>query len=224
MGKQRFINRYIWLVVAAGVAMFVYSALNLPFAKLDFRFCVLFLLTFVISSRIAIKVPRVNTTITVADSFVFLTLLLYGPEAAVIVAAADGLSAGLHISKRWITVLFNAAAAGSAAFTTGAIARLFFGPVVHLDTQSLSTTIVLLSTVAVSQYAVHTWLVAICLACKSDRPVWQTWSKHYLWSSLTYFIGAFLAGAIISLEGSISFYAVLAPLPMLQIIPTGGVR
>jgi len=102
MGKQRFINRYMWLVVIASMPMFVYSIFKLPYPKLDFRFGLLFLLTVVISSRIAIKVPRVNTTMTVADSFVFLTLLLYGPEAAVVVAAADGLSAGLHLSKRWI--------------------------------------------------------------------------------------------------------------------------
>jgi diguanylate cyclase (GGDEF)-like protein len=218
MGKQRFINRYMWLVVAAGAAIFFYSLCTLPFAKLDSRFFLLFLLTVVINSRIAIKVPRVNTTITVADSFVFLTLLLYGPEAAVIVAAADGLSAGRHLSKRWITVLFNAAAAGSAAFITGVIARLVFGAAFHVDTQSLSTSLVLLSTVAVSQYAAHTWLVAICMACKSDRPLWQTWSRHYLWSSLTYFIGAFVAGGIIKLETTVSFYAVLAPLPIISII------
>ena len=208
----------MWLVVVAGAAMFVYSLCTLPFAKLDFRFCLLFLLTVVISSRIAIKVPRVNTTITVADSFVFLTLLLYGPAAAVIVAAADGLSAGRHLSKRWITVLFNAAAAGSAAFITGVIARLLFGPDFHVDIQSLSTSLVLLSTVAVSQYLAHTWIVAICLACKSDRPLWQTWANNYLWSSLTYFIGAFVAGGIIKLETTVSFYAVLAPLPIISII------
>jgi diguanylate cyclase (GGDEF)-like protein len=218
MGKQRFINKYMWMVVTAGVAVFLYSLCTLPFARLDFRFSLLFLLTVLISSRIAIKVPRVNTTITVADSFVFLTLLLYGPEAAVIVAAADGLSAGLHLSKRWITVLFNAAAAGSAAFITGAIARVLFGPSFHVDTESLSISVVLLSTVAVTQYAAHTWIVAICHACKSDRPIWQTWAKHYLWSSLTYFVGAFVAGSIIKLEGTISFYAVLAPLPIISII------
>jgi diguanylate cyclase (GGDEF)-like protein len=218
MGKQRFINPYMWLVVVAGAAMFFYSLCTLPYAKLDFRFCLLFLLTGAISSRIAIKVPRVNTTITVADSFVFLTLLLYGPQAAVVVAAADGLSAGRHLSKRWITVLFNAAAAGSAAFVTGAIARVLFGADFHVDVQSLSTSVVLLSTVAIIQYVTHTWIVSICLALKYDRPLWQTWTKHYLWSSLTYFIGAFVAGSLIKLESTISFYAVLAPLPIISII------
>ena len=218
MGKQRFINPYMWLVVVAGAAMFFYSLCTLPYAKLDFRFCLLFLLTGAISSRIAIKVPRVNTTITVADSFVFLTLLLYGPQAAVVVAAADGLSAGRHLSKRWITVLFNTAAAGSAAFVTGAIARVLFGADFHVDVQSLSTSVVLLSTVAIIQYVTHTWIVSICLALKYDRPLWQTWTKHYLWSSLTYFIGAFVAGSLIKLESTISFYAVLAPLPIISII------
>jgi diguanylate cyclase (GGDEF)-like protein len=218
MGKQRFINHYMWSVVAAGAAAFVYSAVNLSYSKLNFRFVLLFLLTVLISSRIAIKVPRVNTTITVADSFIFLTLLLYGPEAAVIVAAADGLSAGRYLSKRWVTVLFNAAAAACAAFITGNITRLLFGPAFDITTESRSIVLVMLSMVAVTQYFSHTWIVAICLACKSDRPLVQTWTTHYLWSSLTYFVGAFVAGAIVKLESSISFYAVLSPLPIISII------
>src|SRR5829696_10532073 len=133
----------MWLIVAAGGVVFAYSAYTVPYRQLDFRFSLLFLLTVLISSRIAIKVPHVNTTITVADSFVFLTLLLYGPAAAVIVAAADGLSAGRHLSKRWITILFNAAAAACAAFITGTIARVLFGPVFHLATESLSVAVII---------------------------------------------------------------------------------
>src|ERR1041384_4485095 len=102
IGNQRFTKRYMWLTVAVGAAIFSYSSYKLSYQHLDFRFLLLFSLTLLISSRFAIRVPRVNTTITVADTFVFLTLLLYGPEAAVIVAAADGLSAGFYLSKRWI--------------------------------------------------------------------------------------------------------------------------
>jgi len=128
------------------------------------------------------------------------------------------LSSGLHIGKRLITVLFNAAATTLAVFITGAIARIFFGFPINIAAQPYSAIIILLCVVALVQYLSHTWLVAICLACKSDRPVWQTWTRHYLWSSLTYFIGAFVAGGIIKLEGTISFYAVLAPLPIISII------
>ena len=208
----------MWAVIAVGSGIFAYSAWSIPYQQLDFRFLLLFLLTAVISSRFAIKVPRVNTTITVADSFVFLTLLLYGPEAAVIVGAADGLSSGLRLSKRWITVLFNAAQTASTVFFTGTLARLMFGSPFDEAMQLPSRALVLLCVVAVAQYLSQTWLVAICLACKSDRPFWQTWTKHYLWSSLTYFSGAFVAGVIIKLETTISFYAVLAPLPIISII------
>src|SRR5215216_292473 len=216
--RQRLINRYMWLVIAVGSTIFLYSVQSLNYIQLDLRFLSLFLLTVAISSRFAIKVPRVNTTITVADTFVFLTFLIYGPEAAVVVAAADGVSSGLRLSRRWITVLFNAGASASAVFTTGALARLLFGAELHIGSQPFSSTLVILCVVAVTQYLLHTWLVAICLGLKTRRPLWQTWSKHYLWSSLTYFIGAFVAGGIVKLENTISFYAVLAPLPIISII------
>jgi diguanylate cyclase (GGDEF)-like protein len=105
-----------------------------------------------------------------------------------------------------------------AVFITGTIARLVFGPALNITTQPYSTTLIVLCVVAVTQYLSHTWVVAICLACKSERPFWETWTKHYLWSSLTYFIGAFVAGGIVKLEGAVSFYAVLAPLPVISII------
>ncbi len=216
--RQRLISRYMWLVVFVGSTIFLYSIEKLPYHKLDFRFLLLLLLTIAVSSRIAIKVPRVNTTITVADTFVFLTFLLYGPQAAVVVAAADGLSSGLYLSRRWITVLFNAAASASAVFTTGAIGHLLFGVDLNIQSQSYSVSLAILCVVAVTQYLIHTWLVAICMGLKTERPLWQTWSTHYLWSSLTYFIGAFLAGGIVKLESTISFYAVLAPLPIISII------
>src|SRR5215208_2294305 len=162
-GKQRLTKRYMWLVIAAGAAIFGYSCYTLPYQQLDFRFLLLFSLTVAISSGIGITVPRVNTTITVADTFVFLTLLLYGPAAAVIVAAADGLSSGLRISKRLITVLFNAGATTVAVFITGAVARIVFGSHINIATLPRSGVIVLLCLVAMVQYFSHTWLVAICL-------------------------------------------------------------
>ncbi|HEY6659984.1 MAG TPA: hypothetical protein VI031_02535, partial [Pyrinomonadaceae bacterium] len=158
-GKQSLTKRYMWLVVATGAAIFSYSCYTLPYQQLDFRFLLLFSLTLGISSGFGIRVPRVNTTITVADTFVFLTLLLYGPQAAVIVAAADGLSSGLRISKRLITVLFNATATTVSVFTTGAVMRILFGSPIHIATQPYSVVIVLLCVVALVQYLSHTWLV-----------------------------------------------------------------
>jgi diguanylate cyclase (GGDEF)-like protein len=163
-------------------------------------------------------VPRVNTSITVADTFVFLTLLLYGAQAAVVVAASDGLSSGLRLSRKSMTVLFNAAATSCSILISAVVARIAFGSPFNLTQESFSTTLIILCVLAVTQYVTHTWMVAVCMAYKCARPVWTTWVKHYLWSSLTYFVGAFVAGAIVRLQGTVSFYAVLAPLPIVSII------
>ena len=156
-----------------------------------------------------------------ADSFVFLTLLLYGPEAAVIVAAADGLSAGLHLSKRWITVLFNAARSRLARLLSLAQLRVCFSARISTLTRSRYSTIlvILLSTVAVDPvFGPHLDRSDLSRPANPIDLSWQTWTRHYLWSSLTYFIGAFVAGSIVKLESTISFYAVLAPLPIISII------
>jgi uncharacterized membrane protein len=54
----------------------------------------------IVSSRVSIKIPRVNTNITVSDTFIFLVLLLYGGEAGIFLAAAEGLFSGLRSSKK----------------------------------------------------------------------------------------------------------------------------
>ena len=44
-------------------------------------------------------------------------------------------------------------------------------------------------------------------ALKTDEPIWQTWRRHYLWTSLTYFAGACAAGFIAALVYFIGVYA-----------------
>jgi signal transduction histidine kinase/CheY-like chemotaxis protein len=53
---------------------------------------------------------------------------------------------------------------------------------------------------------------------KSDQPIWQTWRKHYLWTSLTYFTGACAAGVIAGLVYFIGVYAFVITLPIIAII------
>ena len=60
------------------------------------------------------------------------------------------------------------------------------------------------------------WLSA--LHSKTDEPIWQTWRKHYLWTSITYFAGACAAGVIAGLVYFIGVYAFVITLPIIAII------
>ena len=82
---------YMWLVIAAGAACVLYAALSLPAGIIDGYFLLLMLVTAVIGSRIAIRIPQINVNITVDDTFVFIALLLYGGEAAVMIGALAGM-------------------------------------------------------------------------------------------------------------------------------------
>ena len=110
--RPQFGQVYMWSLVTAGAAIVLGSVLLFPFYKLDLQF--IFLCLMVMASSLgAIRIPRVSGRITVADTFVFLTMLLYGGAAAILVSALEGVAATLIISKRPRTILFNSAIEGS---------------------------------------------------------------------------------------------------------------
>lgn len=97
----------MWSVVAAGGAAFLSAAYHLPVGKIDIYFLLLLIVTVVIGSHIAIRIPQINVNITVDDTFIFIGLLLYGSEGAILLGAIAGLCSGLRISKKSRTVLFS---------------------------------------------------------------------------------------------------------------------
>ncbi|HEX8337658.1 MAG TPA: hypothetical protein VF621_13070, partial [Pyrinomonadaceae bacterium] len=216
--RQRMTDPYRRLVVAAGAAVFVHAGYHLPLGRLDLGFMLLFLVTVVLSSRVSVPIPRVNATVTVSDTFVFLTLLLYGTEAAVALAAAEGVCAGARLSRRPLTVLCNSGALVCATFLSGSLARLAFGEVTDFARLPVSTSVSFICLLALAQYAAHTGLGAAYLALKQGETVRRAWAKHYLWSSVTYFTGGLLAGVLAKLTQAVGFYSLLFPLPVIAIV------
>src|SRR5205823_14610006 len=88
MDQQRFGKRYMWSIVVVGSAITLFSISQLPFGQLNLRFLLLALLV-ATSSLVALPIPRVSGRITVADTFIFLTMLLYGGAAAVLMSAVE---------------------------------------------------------------------------------------------------------------------------------------
>ncbi|MCA1817821.1 MAG: HAMP domain-containing histidine kinase, partial [Acidobacteria bacterium] len=210
---------YLWLIILLGAASYAVSLATLPVAHLDARYVTLALLTLLVGSRFSIQIPSVSAHISVSDSFIFLTLLLFGGEAAVLVAALDGFFTSLRFTRKPRTLLFNAAVVAFSTFATAEILRHAFGDVVALTSGHYTPTFILaLCVLACSQYVVNSSLVAACGALRSSKPFWQTWRKNYLWTSITYFAGASAAGVLAKLIGLIGFYAFIGTLPIIGIV------
>lgn len=200
--NQRFANPYRLLIVILGAAAMAFSAYWLPMPRLDLRFLVLAAVMMVFSSYFSVQIPHVNTNITVSDTFIFLVLLLYGGLAGVILAAAEGLCSGLRVSKglgiqkKILIVAFNSAMMAFSTFLTVAVVQFFFGSLTQLRSHDLSFFIVSVGAMALVQYFSNTGLSAVIVSIKENQPILRTWHAHYMWTSLTYVVGAAVAGAI----------------------------
>lgn len=223
MNRQRFTKPYMLLIVAIGAVLSVYSAIHLPVERIDLHFLVLAILT-IISSRFSVRIPRIKGHISVSDTFIFLTILLYGGEAAVLLAAAEALCSTLPFSQKAIhikprTIIFNVAMMACSTFLTVTVLHLLFGITTELRRGEFSATFVAaLSVMALVQYAANSSLAALHSSFKTGQPAWHTWSKYYLWASITYFAGASAAGITAKITDIAGFYALVATTPIIAIV------
>src|SRR5678815_3571243 len=217
INRNHFGQVYMWSLVIAGAAIVLVSLYQLPYGDLDPRFGFLCLMVMA-SALIAIPIPRVSGRITVADTFVFLTMLLYGGPAAVLVSALEGVAATLIISKRPRTILFNSAIHATSTFCTATVLHLKFGSIIAISQEFSKDFFIAVCLMALVQYIANTVLIAIEKASKIKESVWNTWRTYYLWTSVTYFAGASAAGIIAILINRYGFYAVVATAPIILII------
>jgi diguanylate cyclase (GGDEF)-like protein len=208
----------MWTVVAAGSACCLYSADTLPSGIIDGYFLLLMLITAVIGSRIAIRIPQINVNITVDDTFVFIALLHYGGEAAVITGALAGICSALRISRKVRTVAFGSAALACAVFVMATVLKFTFGSTTGLLSNGASVAIIALCLMGLVQYLVHTGLGATATALKAGESIWHMWSRNFLWISISYFAGAAGAGFIVSSLGTARFWAILICIPIIIIV------
>lgn len=217
--EHKYFGPFLWVVIASGCLAFVCSALQIDVRQFDSHFAVLVGMAFLLTSRITIPIPRFSSQISVSDTFVFLVLLLYGGPAAVLVGAFEALLSSLRFSRRPVIVAFNFGAAAVSILITSSVMQLVFGNVVALRSNPLTVTfIAAICTMALTHYVSNSGIVAVGGALRSNEPIWQTWRKHYLWTSLTYFAGACAAAVIAGLVYFIGVYAFVITLPIIAII------
>lgn len=219
MGKQPLIKPFMWLFIAIGAGVCLFSAIHLPFNQYDIRFLLLAFVTICISSRLSIRIPHFTSQISVSDTFIFLTLLLYDGETAILLAAVEALLSSMRFSKKTATILFNAAVISLSTFLSTWTLRFFLGDITALPRSGYSSSfIIAICLMALVQYVVNSGLVAVAAALKTNAPLWATWKRNYLWTSLTYFAGASAAGIIAKLFGSVGLPAIIVTAPILLII------
>ena len=214
--KQRYLKPFVILVAAVALGIIAFCLPRLNASQLDVRFLLLFLFTVLIGARLIIHIPSIKGELTVSDTLIFLAMLLWGGEPAILLAAAAGFCSSLRVTRKVTVHIFNFAVMTCSTFLTVIVLHSAFGPVRSLGTRSLS--IIVVTVMAMMQYITNSALVTIYTGCKTNQPFWLTWRKYYLWASLTYFAGALAAFLIAKLITVIGFYGTIAAAPVIGIV------
>ena len=124
---QRFPQQFIQAVVAVGGVALLMAAVFLPFAQLGFPVLLLALLAVQVSARYDSRAGG-GWRFPFAEGFVFISMLLFEGEVAVIVAALVAFCCALPGGRGWWAVGFRAGSAAVAATLVVWTVRLTAGP------------------------------------------------------------------------------------------------
>jgi diguanylate cyclase (GGDEF)-like protein len=209
----------IRLVIALGIASWLFSAYRLSLGVIDLRFLLLAVITVCVGSRLSVRIPRVRSEITVSETFIFLTMLLFDGEAAVLLSLVEGFCTSLRFNKKRIHHIFNSTVMAFSYFLTVWALRFCFGSILTLSHGAPSAVFMLaIGVMSLVQYVTNSGIVGTCVALKSEQPIWQTWRQNYLYTSITYIAGASAAALITKLIGLFGFYVVIATTPIVAIV------
>ena len=221
MFYEKLTERYIAAVIICGLGCLSAAVYWLPVQVIDLNFLVLFCFTIGLGSRVTVQIPKFKAHIAVSDTFIFLALLMYGGELAIILSAVEAFFSSRRFCSKNLTIFFNSAAV--AVSTTSVVVVLRLSGLdspdhLHGHGEILQNFIVALSVIALTQFFVNTALASIHDSMKNAIPLWETWKNKYVWSFVTYFVGAASAGILDRLTDTIGFGVIIASFPVIFFI------
>jgi len=210
------LRAFVLAVIVCGAAILVQSTIAIRHARVDVYLVLLAGLT-IASGRFAIRVPGRPVTVSVSEVFVFAAALLYGPAAATLTVAADGVWISLNLRHRRLhRTLFNIA---EPAISTWTAAHVFYA-LARPDrfAQPFTNTPSLLAAVAAMAavfFFLNSGLTAIAIALDNRASAYDVWRRHAWYLAINYFAAASLATLAVGDGGSLNLAVVGLAAPLL---------
>ncbi len=192
---------YLWGVVGLGALAIAHCCWQMMRdGGLTYQWVILASLT-MLTGTFTVKIPGVNSKISVADTFVFTNLIMFGPYVGGVTAALDGFTGSIRAntsSRRLQYTAFNTSAMAVSAFLAGKVFFALLGqaPLVMAPQVTLQQALLPAAVLAVVHYLTNSTSVAVIVALDSRRRVFKIWRESFLWTSITYFTCATIAALI----------------------------
>lgn len=215
---------YVAAVVTAGMFAVAQAALSLAAEPADARWLLLAALTLV-SGSANVRLTAVSATISVSETFVCTSVLLFGPGAGTLTVTLDAIVMSLWMKRRYRSelyrLLFNIAAPAISVWIAGHTFFLLTGtaplsrepgeiPLVALALPLLAFTLL--------YFLLNSWLIAFAIAFKDALSAFVVWRDNLLWTCFNYFGGASVAALIIGYRSTFDVGLLLIIAPILLVL------
>lgn len=210
--------RIYWFAIAAiGYGLLAYSAYVITSFEKSALLQILIgacLTSFV--SFFPVHVPRAKIAVVGGEIFIFLTLLLFGVESAVLVAAVDGFVGAKRSSKRWTSWYSTPAMAAITMTVTGTLFILLRAGLEHYGIFNAASLLLSLTLFSVVYYFGSFVLPSTLIALKRDEPISpMLWLKNLSWIALAYVCSAVIAALLHEAALKYGVVVLIAAIPII---------
>ncbi|MEP6947019.1 MAG: bifunctional diguanylate cyclase/phosphodiesterase [Acidobacteriota bacterium] len=197
--EQLYINAKRILILT-GAVCFVWALSDLALPSLNWGYVFMLAFSTLLAPRMSLALPRSKFAISFSDAVIFLTFLLYGGPAAIIVAALESLANCIYLRQKGFpfgrlmiptNISINTVSVSFTYIVWLIVPHTYF---ITADPGSTQHLIATLTSLAVLQFASSSFLVALLQTLKDGGALFSTWRKDCFSSSMTQIVGAGLAG------------------------------
>ncbi len=215
---------YVVGVSAVGLLVVGHCAMEMLGQPVNSQWLILAGLTF-FSGSFTIKVPSLRARLSVSETFVFASVLLFGSCAGTLTVVLDTLVASWYARRRSrepLRLLFNVTSAAISIWTASTVFYAMAGvpPLSHQSSDQavpLPGLVLPLIALTLVYFTVNSALVAVAVAIERGETAFSIWRKNFLWLSLNYFGGASVAALLVSYTRTVDFTALGIIVPLLVI-------
>jgi putative nucleotidyltransferase with HDIG domain len=215
---------YVSTIVAAGAVTVLHSVHDLATADTPRSWLILAVLT-LISGSATIKLPALPATITVSETFVFTSVLLFGSAAGTLTVALDALVISFWSYRKghpFYKIVFNLFALPLTIW----IASKFFFFQAHVipfgydpdQPFAIKTLLFPLFVLALSYFSLNSWIIAFAIALERKLPAYRIWRENFAWLSLNYFGGASVSVLLVSYTRNPDYGYLALILPLIVVL------
>ena len=208
---------YVAAVVAAGAGIFALALLHLLDSPVPGQLWPFVLLT-VVSGLFTLKIPTIESTLSLSELFALTCALLFGPAAGVVPLVLDGLVLSVRRRTSVAQAAFNV---GTLSISMWAAGNVFVwlsdaGPLYSHPHIGVAMTVPLVA-MGLTYFALHSGLTSLAVALHARRSAYALWRAHFASLAPSYLVAVSISMLLVVTFREVHFTAIALIVPLLLI-------